>query len=33
MTPVLGFDHLLEQVTELSETLIFSSLLYNKGYR
>lgn len=30
--PHLGFSHLLEELTELRETLMFISLLYNKEY-
>lgn len=33
MPPLLGFDNLLEQLTELRKHLLtFTSLLYNKGY-
>lgn len=33
LTPsLLGFDHLLEQLTDLRETLMFTGLLYNKGH-
>jgi len=32
MTSLLGSNHLLDQLTEVRETLTFTSLLFNKGY-
>ena len=31
-SPFLGFNHLLEQLTEFRETFMFTSLLYSGGY-
>ena len=30
--PYLGFSHLLDELTELRQTLIFTGLLYNRGW-